>query len=120
MKYFIPISEMKLLRLKFINLAGMWHKWDLSLFDTEVVASQLLCVCVCTERRGKLSYPSLRNGLFTVWWAQLGFIPIFRFAWAIPQVGSLIFFSFPAQMLPILQDPIKPILPFEYSHGPIS
>ena len=47
MKYFIPISEMKLLRLKFINLAGMWHKWDLSLFDTEVVASQLLCGCVC-------------------------------------------------------------------------
>ena len=103
----------------------MWHKWDLSLSDTEVGASQLLCVCVCvcgragTERRGKLSYPSPRNGLLTVWWAQLGFIPIFRFAGAIPQVGSLIFFSFPAQMLPILQDPIKSILPFEYSHGPI-
>ena len=47
MKYFIPILEMKLLRLKFINLAGMWHKWDLSLSDTEVGASQLLCVCVC-------------------------------------------------------------------------
>lgn len=35
----------------------MWHKWDLSLFDTEVVASHLLrlsvCVCVGGYREGR-------------------------------------------------------------------